>query len=455
MGKYNLRSKKRTSKSDGDEGDKDVQSKKVKTDKSSTTLMDLNDDCLDQIFGYLNYEDVLSASQVCVRFQDRARDVFKRKKHNVQLFTIKASASKQLLRHIGPALLKLEIFFCDDVIKNQQTIDIVTKYCLDNLTEITLHCLTKRNKLRKSFSRVNKVTLSFCDLVGRFKLIKWFPNLTSLTYHYTKNLKKFMKQNIPSMHTLNINYVTTPSETTTMLLSNPQIKSLSLNFVSHGGGMIQRSLITAIDEALPDLQTLNLIVDRVRCFGIEYEPLHFKNLKAFKIENYAEFPNNTLIDHLAISDESLERLQLRFSDSASDSHSYRCATRYKKLRELQVMPVRESLGVDVILMLIDQLPLLQRIEQTADFANILPWSNDEVANFVRNSKQLKELAFVFVYDAKSKFNRTLNFIQNQFVGSKWMVNTEERHAPKVFDTDGMDSQIQKQLVINITKDTST
>lgn len=452
MGKYELRSTKRQTKSDAD--GQEVHLKKSKADNSTeslTEILDLNDDCFDAIFGYLSYDDVLAASQVCLRFEDRARDVFKRKKHNFEVFSVKANGSNKLLRHIGPALLKLELFFGEDLIKNQQTIDIATKYCTENLTEITLHCLTKRNKLRKSFSQVKKLTLSFCDLVGRFKLIKWFPNLASLTYHYTKNLKKFMKQNIPTMHTLNINYVTTHTETITMLISNPQIENLSLHFVTHGGLAMKHSLLTAIDKALPELQTLNLSIDRVGNFEMEYLPLHFKHLKALKIENYADYLNTILINHLAISHTNLERLQLRLSDTAGDPHSYSCVTKYKHLRLLQVMPVRHSLDVEVILMLIHQLPLLEKIEQTADFVNITPWTADEVAKFLRNSNQLMELTYIFDHEAQLKFNRTLNFIQIQFIRSEWMVKTEERLAPKVFDTHGIDGILQKQLVISIAK----
>lgn len=450
MGKYELRSTKR----ERDADRQGVHRKKLKADnstESSTEILDLNDDCFDAIFGYLSYDDVLSASQVCLRFEDRARDVFKRKKHNFEVFSVKANESNQLLRHIGPALLKLELFFGKDVIKNQQTIDIATKYCSENLTEITLHCLTKRNKLRKSFSQVKKLTLSFCDLVGRFKLIKWFPNLANLTYHYTKNLKKFIKQNIPTMHTLNINYITTHTDTITMLTSNPQIKNLSLNFVTHDGLVIQHSLLTAIDKALPELQTLNLIIGRVRNFEMDDVPLYFRHLKALKIENHAHYPNTSLINHLGISHTNLERLQLRFSDTADDLHSYSCITKYKNLRLLQVMPMLRSLSVDDILMLVQQLPLLEKIEQTADFAIINPWTADEVAKFVRCSNQLMDLTFIFVHDAQYKFNRTLNFIQTQFTGSKWMVRTEERFAPKVFETYGMDGLMQKQLVISIAR----
>lgn len=450
MGKYELRSKKRQRIKDEDDKDP-KKSKGDKSRKSSTRILDLNDDCFDEIFGYLSYADVLSTSQVCMRFENRAQAAFKRNKYNLELFSIRANAPNTLLRHIGPALLKLELYFGQDVNINQQIIDMTTKYCIENLTEITLHCLTNRNKLRKSFSQVNKLTLSFCDLVGRFKLMKWFPNLTNLTYHYTRNLTKFMKQKIPTMHTLNINCIKSQSETITMLKSNPQIKVLSLHFVADGGLVIRHSLLTAIDEALPELQKLNLIVERVNNFEIQDSPLYFKQLKALKIENDSDYPNTSLINHLGISHANLEQMQLRFSDLTDDSHSYHCIGKYKSLRILHVMPDGRSLSIDVILMLINQLPLLEKIEQTVDFANIIPWTADETEKFFRGSKQLMELVFVFEYKARPKFERSLNFIRNQFMGSDWIVETEERYTPQVFNTYGKDGMMQKQLIIRITR----
>lgn len=451
MGKYALRSSKRRT---GGEDKGSVHPKKSRANEltePATKIQDLNDDCIDKIFGYLSYDDVLSVSQVCQRFEIRARDTFRRKRHNVHVFTVEANESKYLLRRIGPALSKLEIFFGEDVVRNAQTIDVATKCCVDTLTEITLHCLSKRNKLRKPFNRVDKLTLSFCDMIGHFKLVKWFPNLTCLTYHHTKNLKKFMNQNIPSLDTLNINYVTTHKETITMLTANPQIRTLSLTFVSEGGLGIQHNLLAAIDKALPQLETLNLVIDRVRNFQSENSPPYFQQLKALKIENYSDYSNTGLINNLGISTANLERLQLRLSDTTIDSHYYHCITKFKNLRILQMMPAQRSLSIADILMLINQLPLLVKIEQTVDFSVITPWTSDEVAHFLRTSNQLLEMSFVFVYEAQAKFNRTLYFMQMKFNGSNWIVKSEERQATKIFDSYGVSSVVQKQFVIIIAK----
>ncbi|KAJ6623928.1 hypothetical protein Bhyg_17256 [Pseudolycoriella hygida] len=423
-----LRSTKRQKESGGSPH---VDRKKLKLDNSEESLkkiVDLNNDCLDEIFSYLSYDDLLSACQVCQRFQNRARNVFRRKCHDMQMFSVKANESNHLLRRIGSALSKLEIFFCGDIIKNQQIIDITTKYCVENLKELTLHCLTKRNKLRKSFSQVNKLTLSYCDMIGCFKLAKWFPNLTSLTFNYTKNLKKYMKQSIPSMHTLNINYLASQMETITILLSNPQIKNLSLNFDAPIGLVIKRSLLAAIDNALPELEALNLTIHRVDNFGTENSSLlHFNSLKSLKIESYADYSNTALINLLAISHTNLERLQLRFSDLTLDSHSYSCITKYKNLRELHLMP-------------------------TVDFVNVVPWTTEEVRSFVRRSRQLIEMTYIFAGEAQLKFSRTLASIRTQFFESSWNVKSKKRCGPKVFDTsDGVDA-VQNQFVISILKD---
>lgn len=200
---------------------------------SMTIILDLNDDCLDKVFSYLSYLDILSASQVCIRLEDRCRNIFKRRNYTLDVFCEEAIGSI-LLRRLGPSLSKLRLFFCDDVAQNQEKIDIVTEICIGNLTEIRLHGLTNRNKLRKSFKRVVKLTLSFCDSIGDFKLTKWFPNLTFVHYHYTENLKKFIKQSIPTMDSLSISGSIEHKETMTMILANPQIKNLSLNFVDRG-----------------------------------------------------------------------------------------------------------------------------------------------------------------------------------------------------------------------------
>lgn len=420
------------------------------TTESQTNIFHLNDDCFDKIFNYLSYQDVVSASQVCLRLEDRSQSAFKRKKYTFAVYCDQGVAAKPLIRHIGPYVSKLELYFCDNVAKNQETIDMVTKHCIDNLTEIKLQCFSKSNKLRMPFSQVQTLILSFCDSIGKFKLTKWFPNLTSLTYHYTET---FTKENVPAMHTLSINGNISPAETVAMLRSNPQIKNLSLNFVAQGFVRLQQNLYTDIENALPELLTLTLIAHRGYDYTIPYRPLHFKHLKTLRIENYINYPNYGLINHLAVSPESLERLELRLSDATGDSHCYKCITKYKKLRELKIMPVRHSLGVDDILMLANELPLLERIEQFADFIKILPWTDADVENFIRNSKQLMELSFVFVYE-NVKFNKSFNFFVSQCIASKLGLRSEERHGTKIFDTDGIDGQYQKQFVITMTKNVS-
>lgn len=424
----------------------DVSSTKV----FQTNILDLIEDCFDKIFNYLPYQDIVSASQVCLRFEDRCQKVFKRRRYTFAVYCDQGDASKPLIRHIGPYVSKLEVYFCDNEAKNQETIDMITKHCIHNLTEIKLQCLNKSNKFRKPFSRVQKLTLSFCYSIGNFKLTKWFPNLTSLTYQYTD---KSIKETVPAMHTLSIIGNISHTETVSMLQWNPQIKNLSLNFVSQGFVQLQQNLFTNIDTLLPELLSFVLIVQRRYDYKISYKPLHFQHLKTLRIENYINLPNYGLINHLAVSPESLERLDLRFSDASGDTQCYKSITKYKKLRELKIMPVRHSLGVDDIIMLANELPLLERIEQFADFIKILPWTEADVENFIRNSKQLMELTFVFVYD-KVSFNKSFNFLLSQFIASKWILRSEERDASKIFDTDGIDGQIQRQFVITVTKKAS-
>lgn len=415
-------------------------------------ILDLNDDCFDKIFTYLSYGDIISAAQVCLRFEDRSQNTFKRRKYTLAVHCHDDAAARPLIRHIGPYVTRMEIYFCDDVAKNQETIDMVTKNCIENLTEIKLRCCSKSTKLRKPFSRVQRLILSSCDSVGNAKLAEWFPNLTSVAYQYSE---KFITQNVPTMHTLSITGTNSHAETVKMLQSNPQIKNLSLNFISCGFGLLQRELFTDIDNALPELQTLTICTNRGYDYHMPYQPLHFKHLKALKIENYINYPNSGLINHLAVSPDNLERLELRFSDATGDTQCYNGITKYKKLRELRVMPVRHLLSVDDILMLTNELPLLEKIEQFADFMKILPWTDEDVENFVCNSKPLMELTFVFVYE-KVQFNKSFNVFLNRCraIGKTWTLRSEERHALKIFDSDGIVDQIQKQFVVTMRKSIS-
>lgn len=67
-------------------------------------LIALNDDCLREVFGYLGIIDLSNAAEVCVRFNQQAKDTFARKYKNLDLN--RSQGNKKIIRYQIDSLLQ-------------------------------------------------------------------------------------------------------------------------------------------------------------------------------------------------------------------------------------------------------------------------------------------------------------------------------------------------------------
>lgn len=134
---------------------------------SKTTLLDLNDDCLQGIFEYLNPYDLSAAADVCIRLRQNAKANFSRAKFGRfdlprGLFEItkplQRKAFARLIRHIGPFMKSLWISY----IINLDCIDMLNRYCAGTLSELHL----------MGFIRMDELTLGKMD-----EILKCNPQL--------------------------------------------------------------------------------------------------------------------------------------------------------------------------------------------------------------------------------------------------------------------------------------
>src|ERR1700704_4650675 len=107
---------------------------------SPTTILDLNDDCLLEIFRCLDIEDIAIASDTCQRFQEIGRAAFKYEWNGQIVWLITKTKENRLestaiLRNFGSQLQKIHIEF--DAHWNDYFFEMVIERCCSSqLTEL-------------------------------------------------------------------------------------------------------------------------------------------------------------------------------------------------------------------------------------------------------------------------------------------------------------------------------
>lgn len=247
-------------------------------DTISTEFSDLNVDCLEHVFGYLGFADLLNVVDLNANAADAAKIVYSRhySKRQIRIWSpdlngllalpqIMGSAIKissaadcsKLLLHFGGLIEKLELFsFISDAL-TQDWIDVmhlISIKCGESLLELKLNNCNERisNEFQSVFEKVESFHVQRSH-VGKFKqLDEWFPCLKRLN----------LADNGPFI-TINMTSPTNSvwqikeeclslSEIKSMIKAAPELEALSLT------GVINADLLRFINDNQPMLKHLSL-----------------------------------------------------------------------------------------------------------------------------------------------------------------------------------------------------
>lgn len=100
----------------------------------------LNDDCLLEIFRYLDLRTLIVADQVCCRFKDTAEIIYRQYRHYEIHIRNEGNLSGEILSRIGPHLDSL-LFSCGYLIVPTKIIKNIVTHCTA-LTRLKLQYLT-------------------------------------------------------------------------------------------------------------------------------------------------------------------------------------------------------------------------------------------------------------------------------------------------------------------------
>lgn len=258
-------------------------------------IFDLNDDCLEKIFGHLDLHSLFSVAVANEWLRPAANVVYKHKFsdkvinfHDVDVdsnthgnFGVcfeKVSFHNfkvclQFLRCFGSSLSNVHIYYRFGSNSNRYDYihQYLNKYCADTLLELEL--VEKPRFLIKHFDKpfvnVRTVALHYCHLGEQFPLIsQWFPNARTFKLHSILMDDRWI--DLPFQHLervrIDVNNGVkrngfTRNEAAHLLRSCRQLKSLVVQMPSGRQGMALNTLLNIIEEK-PALEVLALMMDK-------------------------------------------------------------------------------------------------------------------------------------------------------------------------------------------------
>lgn len=274
---------------------------------SSTKIIDLNDDCLIKIFGYLDLQNLFNVAVANEWLRSAAAVVYERKfgTKTVEIYQIHGTRPKtrssavrnyfadlsatpkewkysidirssrlcfQYIRCFGPSISKITIDYNESMSKLYEHLHhYVNQYCTESLIEIGFWSKPGRpiEQFVKPFGNVEKVSVmngSIGDQLPQF--VEWFPHLRHLELQNVRLNHRFIAVHFQQLEHLCIddisNYGLASADAANLLHSNRQLKSLEIKAVPHnmpietlldiiqdGNRLISKLHLTYQCEAIP------------------------------------------------------------------------------------------------------------------------------------------------------------------------------------------------------------
>lgn len=265
-------------------------------DSQSHILIALNDDCLREIFSRLKWIDLCKAAEVCVRFNQLAKEAFAAKfKHlNFSFVTLDVSIffndeelsqiPKILLSNFGSFIQSLhvdgaiiKVYGCPE--RGFNFLRMIGHYCNSNLKELELERFKMNrnfpNEIYHIFAKLERLSLKCCYFTNNVKNLKSLLstcNELKMMIIYRCEIKDWecITQKFPKLNDIYLieNNGFNMSYLSNFIVLNPTITKLSFD------GYIEASeVFRLISQNLPNLSELEFDSDcagfqgNIRCLG--------------------------------------------------------------------------------------------------------------------------------------------------------------------------------------------
>lgn len=310
---------------------------------TKTKLLGLNDDCLVEIFSYLDAVDLCAVNQIAGRLHRIAQQVFRMHFTTLDLSHISSMVNyyeltlykaRNLFQCFGASIVQLKVAaLAFKLEKRSRVVDLIVRHC-SNLKSLEFIDFQFRNTriahVQKFLGNLHELTLTRCNLQGCLRnLFRECVQLKSLVIQTDTNLNgACLEWEFPQLEsaTLTMRDDISLHSFYTFLRMNPQLKSLELYHCDD-------ETFDPIATNLPQLERLSVEVSYFYDYVENLKSLlQLNHLKELKL-NCSLYPISTFVDALAAKD-TIEVLHI--SEGVLNDHLIEALSKCKRLRSLKL-----------------------------------------------------------------------------------------------------------------------
>lgn len=272
-------------------------------DISGTTISDLNDDCLMEVFNRLSIKSLCNVAEVSKRFKQNAETVFsleykcfdpiKLYSLNDGHFEVTLNEFRNVLKNFGSLINELTVSkMTFKSSQNNRILDLILKYCKGTLKTLELDGFTIKGimvqKLTPVVESLEKLILNGCDVDDSIgNLLKHCGGLKKLKIcdqQYGFQDCRFLEQEYPNLQSFTLKSVglIRQSNLNVFVTKNPNIQKIKIKNCDG----VKDKIFGLIADKLNNLEKLSInLTDYDSLFTNNLDPIKkMKNLKKLELK---------------------------------------------------------------------------------------------------------------------------------------------------------------------------
>lgn len=385
---------------------------------NSTTIQEVNDYCLREVFSHLSVGDLAIVADVCTRFRQNAkahlefskRDALKRYYFSIDSRECESQKLLRIsreLRNFGPLFKSIDGYVSKSYLW-RKAMELLKTYCSGTILNLTL-CEFKISgeiamMLRPVLASVQELTLSGgqWDALFLWMLPEWSPDLRKLTLEYINPHQiSGLHQAYPKLTKLKLTGVDEAknSDIEEFLKRNPQLKQISIITCDR----IDNNIFKSIATYTPQIEKIHFFsnvpiqhnnepicgqLNYLKELRMEFNDLGHKNYNVDDADNIIK-----ILDEIGSAGISLRKLDLRSVDfNLIVNGGRRFVEAISKLKKLECLKMNDVCGLSAtdFTDICDRLPELAELTLKATFPTL---NSTNVLNLIRFGKRLQKITF--------------------------------------------------------------
>lgn len=365
-----------------------------------THILQLSDNCLSKIFGYLNIKDLWSIARVYQHFADIARYRISPKHKAINLLTLDFVDMQELenfLITFGPHIVSLEVTLPKlyhsmdqfDAEEEPEIQKLIVQYCRSSIRVLKLAYfeIHNVNMWLPLISSLKKLHLHRCRFTDQFiRMLACCDDLEELDWNTSKlDIIWSLQFSLTKLKIFRVNEVDglTTDTMATFLRSNPQLEELGVTNCRNIGSHIFKS----IASDAPLIKNVSFITLHSTQFDEDVSNLWQLNaLRTLKIDCKNTSGISRLFEQAITFGTHLEHLDLAFC--VWDNELHNAISRMKSLKSLGLLSVSD-MEIGQLLELIRELVNLTHLH----IVECLGLDAQGLVEIVRVAKRLQQLQF--------------------------------------------------------------